>query len=112
MAAMQRLASSVPKMFRAVQDASVSQLQLFWKFAKVELRPPAPSEAEQIKKGFINLLTATKQQKWRALTVKEATVNTLVAAEVMLWFFAGECIGKGSITGYQIAGAVDFEAHI
>jgi F-type H+-transporting ATPase subunit g len=87
-------------------------MQTFWKYAKVELRPPSPSELSQVGKGFTNLLSAAKSQKWRTFTVKEATINSLVAAEVVFWFFIGECIGKGSLTGYQIPGAVDFEAHI
>lgn len=39
---------------------------------------------------------------WKNLTVKEATVNTVIGLEVMFWFFAGECIGKGSLVGYQV----------
>ena len=35
-------------------------------------------------------------------TVKEATVNTIVVAEIACWFFIGECIGKGSLVGYQV----------
>jgi F-type H+-transporting ATPase subunit g len=33
---------------------------------------------------------------------QEATLNTLVFTEVLCWFFIGECIGKGSIVGYQV----------
>lgn len=34
--------------------------------------------------------------------LQEATLNTLVFTEVICWFFIGECIGKGSIVGYQV----------
>jgi len=85
---------------------------IFWKYAKVEMRPPAPSEFGQVVQGFTNLLKAAKTQRWRAVTVKEATLNTLVTAEVIFWFYIGECIGKGSLIGYQIPGAVDYEVHM
>ena len=38
----------------------------------------------------------------RDWTVKEATINTVIGLEVLCWFFIGECIGKGSIIGYQV----------
>merc|ERR1711994_406189 len=48
--------------------------------------------------------------KWKTVSVKEATVNACVAAEVMCWFFIGEIIGKGTIVGYQVhPKAVDAE---
>jgi hypothetical protein len=34
--------------------------------------------------------------------VKEATINTIVGLEIFCWFFIGECIGKGSVIGYQV----------
>ena len=35
-------------------------------------------------------------------SLQEATLNTLVAVEVLCWFFVGECIGKGSLVAYQV----------
>ena len=29
-------------------------------------------------------------------------MNTLITAEIALWFFVGECIGKGSLVGYKV----------
>ena len=54
----------------ATQDAGIPKLQTFWKYAKVELRPPHPRELPEIRRGFGNLITAFKTQKWRQLTVK------------------------------------------
>jgi len=92
--------------------ATVPCLKIAWKYAKVELRPPGPREFLAIPKGFANLISAAKAKRWQHLTVKEAAVNTMVTAEVICWFFIGECIGKGSLVGYQVPGAFDFEAHI
>jgi F-type H+-transporting ATPase subunit g len=108
MAALQRLGAKIPKLISAAQP----KLQTFWRYAKVELRPPTPGEFGEVKNGFVNLVSGIRTQKWKTLTVKDATINTLITAEVIFWFFIGECIGKGSLTGYQIPGAVDFEAHI
>ena len=40
---------------------------------------------------------------------QEVWLNTLVATEVGCFFFIGECIGKGSLIGYEIPGAVHYE---
>jgi len=106
------MASKVPQLIRDTQQAAIPRLKTFWKYAKVEMRPPAPREFGQVVQGFTNLLNAAKTQKFRTVTVKEATVNTLVTAEVLFWFYIGECIGKRSLIGYQIPGAVDFEVHM
>ena len=71
-----------------------------------------PGELGEVSRGFTNLISAAKNKRWKNVTIREATVNSLITAEVVFWFFIGECIGKGSLTGYQIPGAVDFEAHI
>jgi len=109
------MAGAVAKLTNLVKGAqagAIPRLQTFWKYAKVELRPPSPKEFGQVRSGFTNLISAAKSQKWRHVTVKEATVNSIITAEVILWFFVGECIGKGSLVGYQIPGAVDFDVHI
>ena len=33
---------------------------------------------------------------------QDAFRNGLVATEVMMWFYIGECIGKGGIIGYDV----------
>ena len=109
---MAALGAKIPRLIKATQDAAIPAFQTFWRYAKVELRPPTPGEFGEVGRGFTNLVSAAKAKKWKNVTVKEATVNTLITAEVIFWFFIGECIGKGSLIGYQIPGAVDFEAHI
>merc|ERR1711988_547411 len=99
MAAIQRLAS-----------AATPRLQTFWRYAKVELRPPTPEEIPAATNALKNLVKSAQMGKWKTVTVKEATVNACVAAEVMCWFFIGEIIGKGTIVGYQVhPKAVDAE---
>merc|ERR1711976_194657 len=85
------------------------RLATFWKYAKVELRPPSLNEMPQVSQGFNNLLASARSGKWKQLTIKEATVNTLVGVEVLMWFFIGECIGKRALVGYQIPGACHFD---
>lgn len=70
----------------------------FTKAALVELRPPTPMEIPAaIKDGL-----AIFKTNWSALTVREAWLNLLVTTEVVCWFFVGECIGKGTLIGYQV----------
>lgn len=68
------------------------------KFALKELGPPKPSE---IPAAIRDGLKLTKGN-WRNVTVREAWLNALVTTEVLCWFFVGECIGKGSLIGYQV----------
>lgn len=37
-----------------------------------------------------------------SILFQEAWLNTLVATEVICWFFIGECIGKGSLVAYKV----------
>ncbi|KAL7738917.1 hypothetical protein ACLKA6_016920 [Drosophila palustris] len=62
------------------------QLDVFLKYAKVELTPPTPGDIPAIRQSI----------------VKEAWLNTLVTAEVIFWFYIGECIGKRHLVGYNV----------
>lgn len=57
------------------QEKGVPALQKFIKYARVELPPPRWSEVPQVRKGFGDLLTAVRTQKWREATLK---VNVFV----------------------------------
>ncbi|CAD5114746.1 DgyrCDS3786 [Dimorphilus gyrociliatus] len=104
----QTIVGSVPK----VTAFAKPRLTTFWQYARVELRPPTPAEIPEVSKGLTQLINSAKSGKWKKFTVKEATVNTLVGIEVAMWFFIGECIGKGSLVGYQIPGACHFDAEL
>merc|ERR1712018_499716 len=93
------------KMAAAIQrltSAAGPRLQTFWRYAKVELRPPTPEEIPAATNGLKNLVKAAQMGKWKTVTMKEAAVNACITAEVICWFFIGEIIGKGSIVGYQV----------
>lgn len=74
----------------------------FWNNAKVEMLPPKMSDWPAIKKSFIGLKNAAVSGKFLDVTVKEACVNTLVAAEIAFWFYVGEIIGRRSLIGYNV----------
>ncbi|KAK7106022.1 ATP synthase subunit g, mitochondrial-like [Littorina saxatilis] len=88
------------------------RLQTFWKYAKVELRPPTLGEMPQVQEGLNKLVISARTGKWKAVTVKEAWLNTLIGAEIMFCFFIGEVIGRRSLVGYHIPGAVHYIAEI
>jgi len=52
------------------QDKGIPALRTFVKYARVELPPPRWSELPQVRKGFGDLVTAVRTQKWREATVK------------------------------------------
>nr|AQS22698.1 mitochondrial ATP synthase g subunit [Pseudodiaptomus poplesia] len=78
------------------------RLATFVRYAKVELTPPSPGELGQAVKSSAKLVQSALTFKWATATVGEATVNAIIVAEIACWFFIGECIGKGSLIGYQV----------
>ncbi|XP_067618675.1 ATP synthase subunit g, mitochondrial [Eurosta solidaginis] len=78
------------------------QLNIFMKYAKVELTPPTPGDIPAIRQGIGRLITGARTGAWKKLTVREAWLNTLVAMEVGFWFYIGECIGKRHLVGYDV----------
>lgn len=77
-------------------------LEVFWKYAQVELIPPTPAEIPEIRTRIQNLIKGFKEADWRKTTVRDAWLNTLVSAEVACWFFMGEIIGKRHVVGYKV----------
>ncbi|KDR17689.1 ATP synthase subunit g, mitochondrial [Zootermopsis nevadensis] len=96
------LLSKGPVVAKGVVDFATPRFNLFLKYARVELVPPTPADIPQIRSGIQKLLTGFRTGKWKEASVKEAWLNSLVTAEVVLWFFIGECIGKRSIVGYHV----------
>ncbi|KOB65767.1 H+ transporting ATP synthase subunit g [Operophtera brumata] len=78
------------------------KFNIFMKYARVELAPPKISEIPQIKAGLGKLVHSAKTGAWKDQTVKQATVNALIGAEVLFWFYIGECIGKRHLVGYDV----------
>ncbi|KAL0106464.1 hypothetical protein PUN28_016286 [Cardiocondyla obscurior] len=76
-------------------------LQVWLQYAKVELTPPSFKDIPAIRSGFSKLITSARTGRYREVTVREAVINTLVAAEIYCWFFVGECIGKRRIVAYN-----------
>ena len=50
----------------------------------------------------MGLKDAALAGKFMNVTVKQACVNTLVAAEIAFWFYVGEIIGRRSLIGYNV----------
>lgn len=66
------------------------------------MAPPKMSDWPAIKKSFMGLKDASLAGKFVDVTVKQACVNTLVAAEIAFWFYVGEIIGRRSLIGYNV----------
>ncbi|KAL1241116.1 Protein ILRUN [Trichinella spiralis] len=80
-------------------NASKPRLQTFLRYAKVELMPPSIGEWPKIVSEVNNFRRTFNPMD---LTVKEAIVYSAVAFEVLMWFFAGEILGRRHFLGYYI----------
>lgn len=74
----------------------------FLRYAAVEMTPPSPADLPAIKNGIVKLVSGAKTGAWKNLTVREATLNSLVFMEVCFWFYVGEVIGKRHLVGYNV----------
>ena len=76
-------------------------LSRFWGHARVELGPPGLSQWPEIRAGFGRLWNSAVSGRYLDISARQATQNTLVAVEVVCWFFVGEMIGRRHIIGYR-----------
>merc|ERR1712228_978660 len=94
---MSKLIARIPALAKAGVEAATPKLNTFVHYAKVELVPPSPGELGGVASGIGKILKSAQSGAWKKLTVKEATVNTLVAVEVMCWFFIVNASAKAHL---------------
>jgi len=99
---MAQLVKKLPGLASLAMEVAKPKLNTFVRYAKVELVPPTPAEIPKAISELSVKVANLQKQTFRDWTVKEATINTVIGLEVLCWFFIGECIGKGTLIGYQV----------
>ncbi|KAK0181431.1 hypothetical protein PV327_003719 [Microctonus hyperodae] len=95
----------IPKALDLTKQAviiSKPKIEVFMRYAKVELTPPTPGDIPAIRQGLGKLVHSIKSGSYKQLSVREAWLNTLIGIEIWCWFFIGECIGKRHLVGYDV----------
>jgi len=67
-----------------------------------DMRPPLGGEIAAGFKGLAGGLKTGMNGGMYNVTTSAAALNALCAFEVFCWFCVGECIGKGSLVGYNV----------
>ncbi|XP_036998640.2 ATP synthase subunit g, mitochondrial-like [Artibeus jamaicensis] len=96
------LTEKAPVLVNAAVTHSKVQLTTFWHYAKVELILPTLDEIPIAIQSLKKIANSTQSGGFKQLTVKEAVLNGLVAAEVWMWFYIGEIMGKRASIGYNV----------
>ena len=99
---MSKLVARLPALANGAVEFSRPRLQTFWRYAKVEFKPPL-SEIPEVQQRFGQLVNSARTGKWKNLTVKEAVINTMVGVELLMLFYIGEIIGRGTLVGYDVS---------
>jgi len=79
------------------------RLAVFGHYAKAELAPPlTPAELGQVAKGLSDVGSSIVTGRFLTNTTKDAAVKVLIGAEIAMWFYVGEVIGRKSLIGYNV----------
>lgn len=64
---MAKLLSRLPQL---TVDFATPRLRTFWRYAKVELKPPTPGEIPEISKRITDVVTGASTGRWAKVSVK------------------------------------------
>jgi len=99
---MAALIKKAPALLNTAKELARPKLNVFMRYAKVELAPPSPAEIPAAINDLSVKVANLQKQTFRDWTVRQTALNVIVGVEVACWFFIGECIGKGSLVGYDV----------
>jgi len=99
---MAALIKKAPALLNTAKELARPKMNVFLRYAKVELAPPSPGEIPTAIADLSAKVANIQKQTFRDWTVRQTALNVVVGVEIACWFFIGECIGKGSLVGYNV----------
>ncbi|KAL7059989.1 hypothetical protein AAHC03_09237 [Spirometra sp. Aus1] len=83
----------------------------FVQYARVEMRPPNKNEVTLAVQEGKTLVAYLKSGAILQKKIKDVALDSIVAIEVLMWFFVGEIIGRRSLIGYKHVKGAYIVAH-
>jgi len=99
---MAALIKKAPALLNTAKELARPKMNVFLRYAKVELAPPSPAEIPTAISDLSVKVANIQKQTFKDWTVRQTALNVVVGVEIACWFFIGECIGKGSLVGYNV----------
>ncbi|VDK38586.1 unnamed protein product [Dibothriocephalus latus] len=83
----------------------------FMQYARVEMRPPNKHEITLAVNEGKSLVAYLRSGAILQKKIKDVALDSVVAIEVLMWFFIGEIIGRRSLIGYKHVKGAYIVAH-
>ncbi|VDL90589.1 unnamed protein product [Schistocephalus solidus] len=101
----------MPRLYRFSAEKVKPATTKFIQYARVEMLPPNKNEITLAVNEGKSLVAYLKSGAILQRKIKDVALDSVVAIEVLMWFFVGEIIGRRSLIGYKHVKGAYIVAH-